>query len=107
MGVVTAGEACKGAILEGNTILRGSILHLSSVYLLSAVVSLEWQGDRKSSELRRPLLLQQVAYLLALAGQQEHAECICNDLMFSWYILNLIVVSHKSQAETKDTGGHL
>ena len=68
MGVVTAGEACKGAILEGNTMLRGSIPHLSSVYLLSSVVGLAWQVDRKLPELRRLLLLQQVAYLLALVG---------------------------------------
>ena len=74
MGVVTAGEACKGAILEGNTIFRGSIPHLSSVQLLSAVVGLAWQVDRKLPELRRPLRLQQVAYLLALAGRQEHVR---------------------------------
>ena len=74
MGVVTAGEACKGGILEGNTILKGSILRLSSVHLLSAVVGLAWQGDRKLSELRRPLAPQQVAYLLALVGRQEHVR---------------------------------
>ena len=74
MGAVPAGEACRGAILEGNMILKGSILRLSSVHLLSAVVGLAWQGDRKLSELRRPLLLQQVAYLLTLAGQQEHVR---------------------------------
>ena len=73
MGVVTAGEACKGAILEGNTIFRGSIPHLSSVHLLSAVVGLAWQVDRKLPELRRSLL-QQVAYLLALGGRQEHVR---------------------------------
>lgn len=72
MGVVMAGEACKGVIHEGNTILKGSILHMSSVHLLSAVVGLVWQGGRKLSELRRPPLLQQGAYLLVLAGQQEH-----------------------------------
>ena len=64
----------KGIILEGNTILRGSILRLSSVHLLSAVVGLVWQGDRKLSELRRPLAPQQVAYLLALVGRQEHVR---------------------------------
>ena len=74
MGVVRAGEACKGAILEGNTILRGSILRLSSVHLLSAVVGLAWQGDRELSELRRLLHLEQVAYLLALTGRQEHVR---------------------------------
>ena len=74
MGLVTAGEACKGAILEGHTILKGSILSLSFVHLLSAVVSLAWQGYRKFSELRRLLLPQQAAYLLAQAGQQEHVR---------------------------------
>ena len=74
MGVVTAGKACKGAILEGNTILKGSIIRLSSVHLVSAEVGLAWLGDRKLSELRRPLLLQPVAYLLALAGHQVHVK---------------------------------
>ena len=45
---------------------------MSSVHLLSAVVGLVWQGGRKLSELRRPPLFQQGAYLLVLAGQQEH-----------------------------------
>ena len=34
MGGVPAGEACKGAILEGNMILKGSILRLSCASLI-------------------------------------------------------------------------
>ena len=74
MGAVTAGKASKGAILEGNTILKGSILRLPSAHPLSAVVGWAWLGDRKWSELKRPLLLRQAAYLLSLVGQQEHVR---------------------------------
>ena len=74
MGVVTAGEACKGDILEGNTIVKGSIILLSSVHLVSAEVGLAWLGDRKLSELRRLLLLQQEAYPLSLAGHPVHVR---------------------------------
>ena len=56
MGVVMAGEACKGAILEDNTILKWSIL----ICLLCISCSRFGMAGR------------QAAYRLARAGQQEH-----------------------------------
>lgn len=101
MAVVVAGDACTGATLEGSTSVQGSILHRSSVDLLSVVVGLPWQGGATLSELRRLPLLLQVAYLRTLVGQQEHLR-VC-----LWYILNLVVVSHKPHAETQNAGWHL
>ena len=59
MSVVMAGEACKGAILEDNTILNGAF---SSVFCASLISCSRFGMAGR----------QAAAYLLAWAGQQEH-----------------------------------
>ena len=102
MGVVVrAGKACKRATPEGSTIVLESILPMSSVRLLPVVIRLlchSWGGFH--------FCRKQVVLLLWEANGSTW-ERVCGDSLLPWHMLNLVVPSHKSHAETQDKSTHL